>query len=39
MYISETKHFTEQYFIQKLFDFEEDIRWYHWFDLSYMIVV
>jgi len=32
--VSETKHFTEQCFIQKLFDFKRCKRWCHWFDLG-----
>jgi len=32
--ISQTVHLKKKCFRQKLFGFEGDIRWYHWFDLE-----
>src|SRR5258705_12110691 len=33
-FISEIEHCREKRFRQKLYGFEGDIRWYHWFDLE-----
>ncbi|EZA61477.1 hypothetical protein X777_07810 [Ooceraea biroi] len=36
-FISEIGHFGEKCFRQKLYGFEGDIRWYHWFDLEELL--
>jgi len=34
-FLSKTKHFREKRFQQKLYGFEGNIRWCHWFDLGW----
>src|SRR5258705_12331476 len=36
-FISEIEHCREKRFRQKLYGFEGDIRWYHWFDLEELL--
>src|SRR5258705_13993025 len=36
-FISEIEHCREKCFRQKLYGFEGDIRWYHWFDLEELL--
>src|SRR5258705_13090895 len=36
-FISEIEHCREKCYRQKLYGFEGDIRWYHWFDLEELL--